>query len=334
MRAEELIVRDGDGVDHVLARYQAHEGTRIPSQRRFLVSPDARRLVFAEAGGDGLVIREHDGRSRRIGLSGLLDFRFADAQTLAVSSHARQIHIALETGDVTPLAGVPTVRWMEPCPDGMVVLHQVGSQSCVTLVRVDGTTTRLAEASQISRLMASPTSPRIAYCESHRLVTLDRDGGRRRAWDLGTVHGWVSNGEISADGSTVAIVNDRALLVSRDGRAPRPLWIEPGIQAVWLADDGVVAASHRSVFFAKGTAKVMMPGSGRVRTVRFSRRGPGVIVARDREVLHWAPGAVPRRLAAFEAPRDVLGAQRWRGGLAVWTGRRVEVLEEPAEIDD
>ena len=333
-RTEELIVRDDDGVGHPLATYSALEGMPVPSQRRFLASPDGRRLVFAEKGGDGLVIRAADGASRRIGLTGLLDFRFVNAATLAVSSHTRQVTVAVDRGEVTPVAQVPNVTWMEACPEGMVLRHRRGSTNCVSLVRHDGTTHRLAEAEQLTRVMAAPTSRRVAYCESHRLVILDLDGGPRRAWDLGKTHAWPRNGEISADGSTVAIAGDHALLVSRDGRAPRPLWVEPGINAVWLRGDELLAASHRKVLLARGRAKVTMPGVGRIATVRFARRGTGVIVARDREVLAWTPGQAPTRLAAVGAPRHALGAQRWDGGLAIWTGRRVKVPEEAHPIFD
>jgi hypothetical protein len=208
----------------------------------------------------------------------------------------------------------------------MVLLHQDGPISRVTLARHDGTTTTIGEASQITRLMAARDEERVAYCESHRLVVADLKG-QRRSYELGETHAWVQNGEMSADGSRIALANDKALFVSDGGRAPKPLWVEKGINAVWLRKDELVSASPRKVFFARGRSHVTMPGTGRVTTVRFDRRGDGVIVARDRDVLRFEPGSAPKLLARLDAPRDVLGAQRWAGGLAIWAGRRVEAAE-------
>ncbi|MCA9621566.1 MAG: hypothetical protein KC731_21235 [Myxococcales bacterium] len=336
-RAESLIVRDDGRPEREIARFSADLGTVIPSQRRFLVSPNGQHLAHAATGGRAVVVRAAGGGEHRLPLADVLDFRFTGDGRLVASSAGEQASLDLATGAVEHLGRLDGVRWMEPCRDGVVLLRKVAGADRISRLDGQGRVAEVAEPTRVTRLMAARDGTRVAYTTPWQLHAVDFADRVPKAKLLGMTAGEVHNGEMSADGSQIAIVNHRALMVAEGDGPPRTAWVEAGIFAVWIEGEALVAASPKRAFFRKPGGDLELSGQVGLRNLRFARDGGGgVVLVRERSMLRWLPGREPSHLASMSKERQgfLLAAQRWAGGDVMWTGRQViedELDAEPLE---
>lgn len=139
---------------------------------------------------------------------------------------------------------------------------------------------------------------------------------QRVAWIPGTVE----NAEMSWDGAEVAVASSEAVYLWREGEVVRLLEDLPNVHSLWFAADGRLAWANRArVVVREGDAlhRLEVPEDD-VRTMRFVRGGPGVVVVRSTRALAWVPGlGRPTVLAQACAGETLQYADVWRGQ-AVW----------------
>ncbi len=95
---------------------------------------------------------------------------------------------------------------------------------------------------------------------------------------------------------------------------------EPNIHSVWFARDGRLGYASETVAAivdASGTHRVA--GDGRFTMLRFDTLSARAFAATSAHVWDVAP-AVPEVVATPPQGREVLGADRFAGGVVLWTG--------------
>src|SRR5258706_14228211 len=121
-RGEKLILQTPKG-EEVLAEY-SQTPSWLPTQRRFLASPDGSRIAFLRKGL--IVIRDARGSEVEISDVAAADFRFrgdgSEIVTARRSSNGAEIVlVTVATGGIRPLARAGNVTWLECSREGVVV---------------------------------------------------------------------------------------------------------------------------------------------------------------------------------------------------------------------
>jgi hypothetical protein len=320
-RGEKLILKTPDG-GQVLAEY-SQTPSWLPTQRRFLASPDGSQIAFLRKGM--IVVRDRRGSEVEISEVAAADFRFrADGSEIATarrsSNGAEIVLVTVATGGSRPLARVGNVTWLECSREGVVVAELVnGKDDEVTLATWAGVAHKLAKAPSISRVLAGQASRRAAFVVDRDVYAVDvsMPGGRPKR--IGRARDAIVNAEMSPDGSKIALVTGRSVEFIDKERPPKILSTEPGVHTVWFSADGseLAWASAQRVTLVSSKKRYQLDGKNVVRGARFHRFERGLVVARGQEALHWKPGSSPTVLA--DAGGELIGAEATHAGIVLFS---------------
>jgi hypothetical protein len=309
------------------------------SQQVIQVSPDGRRLAWAEATGMGFaILHVRDARTDRVVAQGrLADFRFSpDSAEIAALVDGKVMRVDLDTGSTTTTE-LDAPRWVEWNAMGLVVLHRApdGRDAITLLPRWTHPVTVIASHAPVSRLTTAAKTGKIAWFEdggatgTGRIWEMDLADDDPKPRQAGTsVGGRVLNAEMAPDGSAYAWVTGWGVFVA-DGAMPRHEEADDAVHSLWYGPDGELA-------FASPKRVVVIDERGRhekavaARTMRFRRDGAGLIIVRERDAVVW--DFRHRATSSLLAPRAnaVWAADSFAGGVVTWTvEERPERLSTP-----
>jgi hypothetical protein len=331
VRGEVLSLRKPGRSDIELMRSrETSYGEAFPSQRRFLVSPDARMLAYTSPGKQLLTLMRRDGASLVITGVENQEIRFSpDAKTFAavrwVENKRRVERVDLTKLTIEPWADLSSVFWMEFSGDGLVVLHaeEGSSDRCFTLLPWSGEPRLLGRTNAwVSRFVAAKATSRVAYFSGYDIVSIDGLGGAPET--IAVTNTFVTNAEMSPDGRTIVLTGGQGTFrVEGDGPLER-LDANPS-HTIWFARDGqsFVWANPSGVVWQKGSERRVLASepNATINAARYLPASPGLIVSRGRDLLRWNPErSEVEVLASAEPSREMLGADVFGGGLVLWIG--------------
>jgi hypothetical protein len=331
-RDEQVVLRRGRAPERVLAQGSVHgywhEERFLPSQRRFQVSPDARVLAYTSPSDGYLHLLRRDGAEAHFGDLHGRDLRFSpDGGTLAfVRPTGRIERVDLRRLEAHLWAELQNPEWIEFCADGLVVLHDAPSAGhALSLVPWGGAPRLLARTEwRIARFVAAKTGSRVVFfTHAGDAWSIDAPGEEpRRIAGERSFH--VTNAEMSTDGRTVAFASSSGLFVIEGDGAPELRSPDGFVHSVWFSRDGALAwASPNAAAWSKdGAQQKLGPGEGHIVAMRFLQASPGLVITRGREVVQWSPERDEAQvlLSLEEGDRELLGADLFDGGVALWVG--------------
>jgi hypothetical protein len=326
-------VAGGDEVE--LARMPAAvpEGADTFSQRRLLVGPGGRTLVYAGPGGQ-LRVRGPGGEVAIERVNGR-DARFSpDGRLLAVmqarpggESWSVMLFAADGTGG-RELGRVRQPGWVEWVEGGVVVtdVDQARSGAALRYFPLAGKARLLvSHRSMGERFTAASRGTRVLFFVDLDVLSVDVNGGEPRR--VGRLPHVAWNVEMKPDGSEAAIVAGRKLYRWTPSGMELLETSRP-IHTVWYSDDGeslAYASLDRATLVTGGRRRELraQPGA-ELRSLRFRRGGDGLVAVRGGEVLLWRPDAADpvRVLARSRAGQTLLGADAFEAGPVLWTEDR------------
>jgi dipeptidyl aminopeptidase/acylaminoacyl peptidase len=330
-RDEQVVLRKGSASERVLAQGAIHgywDLESLPSQRRFQVSPDARVLAYTSPADGYLHLLRRDGAEAHFGDIHGRDLRFSpDGGTLAfVRPTGRIERVDLRRLEARPWAELQNPEWIEFCADGLVVSHDAPSAGhALSLVPWDGPPRQLARTEwRTARFVAAKAGSRVVFFTYNREAwSIDEPGEEpRRIADK--LPSQVTNAEMSPDGRAVAFASSSGLFVIQGDGEPELRSSDAFVHSVWFSRDGALAwASPNAAVWSKdGAQQKLGPGEGHIVAMRFLQASPGLVITRGREVVLWSPERGEEQvLISLEEPRrELLGADLFDGGVALWVG--------------
>jgi dipeptidyl aminopeptidase/acylaminoacyl peptidase len=307
-------------------------GPRVPSQRRFLVSPDGRHLAYASQADGKLRVRGVAGPEITIERVQGRDARFsADGRYLAAVVSARVGRsyrpgvaiLDLGTGARRVLFTAAYAIWIEWVRDGIVALHRAPGAIAhnLTFLPLTGEPRSLATAPHIERFTAAARAGRVVYFAAGEAYSIEIGPFTAAPRRLGPTPGRVENAEMSPDGRRVAFATAQGLWVIDREAAPRLFDATPGVHAVWFSRDGrrLAYASRQKAVVLDGSRRYELPTPWGLETMRFRAGTGALVVVQLDEVLLWHPGREPRRIAKVPGSVHLQGADLFAGQVVLWT---------------
>ena len=325
----------------------------VPSQRRFVVSPDGSVLAYVHAPTGALHLRYASGFEAVVSGVHSRDFRFSpDGRRVAILSGDRppggedlideplrdRVEVLdVMTGDRRVLGEVPRSKWVEWVRDGIVVEHGATSvpDEALTFFALDGTPRVLVTDTQIHRFTAASRGSRVVWFAPHWMYRIDLDDPSGTIERVTGNTEAVNNAELSPDGSRLVWLTWRAVYTLDEGDVPRELEAGKAYHSLWFSRDGstLLYASEDEVVWTGPDGRTLRYGgaSAPILSARFRRDAPGVIVARRDAVVAWDPiSATAIRLAVGDGEADIEAADVYRGSAVVLRSRDGEEDPLPA----
>jgi hypothetical protein len=344
---ERLLITHGGAVTELASAQDFARLSSGYSQRVFQVSPDGRATAYLDVEGEQVraVNAVWPEGTARVEVRGWLgDFRFSgDSRALAVLADDALTVVDLAGGGIVHQYG-PAARgtWVDWSIDGPVTLQRdpAMGDAVVVLYRGVGRWTTLASSqAPITRLVAAPSSSTVAWFTEPVAA-----GGVSAIWRANTREphalptrwgsasgGTVLNAELSPDGRELAFVTGWGVFGLTEG-LPESLSDDTTVHSLWYAADGaLVLGSARQVAARPewGAPFRALIGSG-VRTVRLDRVRGGLVLVKDREVLHWdMRSARPTKLAVARAGERLISADHTLRGIVTWVAREASHRPRP-----
>lgn len=314
-----------------------------PSQRQFQVSPDGRVLAYARTDKNAIHLLRRDGAEAVIERVSGYDARFTpDGRTLAVAAegedyeHPRVDRVDLRTFERSPWAVLPhSPWWMELCAAGLVVSHWgKGMAGEVTLLPWIGEPQ--AFASDDRRTGIGPGFQRFCAARAGtRVVCIDRrlawsfDGPGATPRELPIDPQPVPNAELSPDGRVLAVATRNGLLLFEGDGPPQRFAIESAVQSVWFSPDGAElawATSDVAVWRRGRDERRLVLREGTIAAMRFVHGGRGLLLSIGGDLVLWSPER-DEETVLTSVEGELLGADLFDGGLALWAGKPWEPYE-------
>jgi len=314
-RAEQLTLITSDGTPVVLAA-ESREPGELATQDVFQVSGDGAYLAYAFGGA--LHVRGADGVERTVADYGQhSQMRFSpDGRRLAAVVGDERAHIVvmdLESGDVHDVATLPQgVRQLEWTRDRLVAL----SANQLVAVPLDGAPKPLLVDYGIERFAAG----------GDRVVVFDRQDQATHVLaldvtapqdlhELTSVEDPVTNAALTLDGTRLAFTTQLAVFESTGDAKPTAISDRFGVHSLWFARDGRLGyASTESATVLVGARAQRFDSDGQIAMLRFDPRTNEMLVATQTHA--WDSD---KRLASPPAGHTLLGADRFAGGVVMWT---------------
>jgi len=328
VRIERLTVVTPDGATVELAT--AHRvGGALESQDEVAVSPDGSYLAWTTAEDARLHLRDAKGKERILPryASGRR-MRFSpDGKWLAAITEVghgdwhKLVAWELATGRISPLVDGEAIGRFEWRADGIIV----ALNDELIQVSLTGARRTLLTGAHIQRFVAADGGREIVFVDTpHRpeILAIDLEHPER-VHKLGVVRGeQVAMAERSPDGSRVVFATKTGLYIIEGDHAPREISSRRDVHSLWFASDGRLAyasTAGATVIDGKHVRRNQTP----TRMLRFDKLSGQVMLASDGgELLGWDP-ATNRKTLIAKTPKGepLLGAERYQGGVVLWTGR-------------
>ena len=336
MRTERLLLLPPTGGAPVELATATRTVGAVDSQDELAVSPDGRYLAWTTPEDERLHLRDPEGHDQVLARYGRR-MRFSpDGKWLAAITDVgrgdwhKLIVWELATGHSQSLITVSYPGRFEWTRDGIVIAR--GSELVHVPLAGDPRVLFKAQGNEyLERFTAAATSSRVILVTGTeragdrslnvRALDLDHPDRIRR---LGTVPGTgVDNAEQSPDGNRVVLATTRGLYVIDGDRTPRELSNRRDVHSLWFAPDGRMAyASPLGATVLDGRRARRLEPRDPIQMMRFEHGSARVLVAAGRDVRAWDPESGQQTLLASAQPGEqALGADRYQGGVVLWTGR-------------
>ena len=328
-RAEWLVLRPAGGGAPVTLFSERRGAGDLTTQDIFQVSPGGAYLAYAA--GSALHVRAADGSERTIAdYQRAGEMRFSpDGQRLAAvvgeAEHHRVIVFDLAAGTTRELGRFELVRQLEWMKDAIVVQVLDARRETIRELPLAGEPRVLLERGygELDRFVAAATGTRIVAFVRDRegrgthVLALDAATSAEPR-ELGVVHDSITNAAASLDGEHVAFTTAVAVFELAGDERPRAISPRDHVHSLWFARDGRLGyASDTSVTILDGTRAQRFDGDGPIRMLRFDPTSSAALVAAAHA---WdAAAAKPQRIGSVAAGEDLLGVDRFAGGLVLWT---------------
>lgn len=314
-RAEQLTLVGNDGTPVVLAA-ETREPGQLATQDVFQVSADGAYLAYAFV--DKLHVRAADGVERTLAeYRAGSQMRFSpDGTRLAAvigEAHERVVVMDLASGDVHEVAQLPQrIRQLEWTRDRLVAL----AGNALVTVPLEGSPATLMIDWGIDRFAAG----------GDRIVVFDRqDSGThvlaldvaapQDLHELRTVEDPVTNAALTRDGTRLAFTTQVAVFEGIGDAKPTAISDRSGVHSLWFSRDGRLGyASDRSATVLDGDHAERFDSDGAIAMLRFDAHSNVPLVATQTHA--WGAG---KRLASPPPGQLLLGADRFAGGVVMWT---------------
>jgi WD40 repeat protein len=326
-RTERLVlVPPGGGAPVELAMTGRVAGS-VDSQDELAVSPDGAYLAWTTSDDERLHLRDADGHERLLPrydhkmrfspdgawLAALTDVGRGDRHQLVAWE--------LATGRRQPLVTATRVDRFEWVRGGLVVAD--GDELAYAPLAGDRRRVFAAAPGEQLRRFTATASRVVVVVETKRglrVRSLDIDHPEH-VRELGAVPGTrVDNAEQSPDGTRTVLATDTGLYVVDGDTPPRELSGRRDIHSLWFAPDGRLA-------YATLTGTTVLDGKHAHRLeratnmMRFAKGSTQALVASGSEVRAWEPTTNEQAVVATAPAGEALvGADRYRGGVVLWTG--------------
>ena len=308
VRDEALILRKPGKPDEALVRSREWSyRDAFPSQRRFLVSPDARSLAYTSPDKQTLEVVRRDGGRVSMGGAGNQELRFSpDGRTLA-AAHFHERAVRIERINLARLtaerwADLPSVVWIEFCARGLVVLHhgEGSGARAFTLLPWSGEPRQSWRPTGSSRgSWSAKSGTRLVFFRGNDVMSIDVAAGGEPQ-KLGRTRVLVTNAEMSPDGRVFVVATEEEAYVC-EGEGPLVPLDGADVHTVWFARDGLsfVWANSQQVTWQSGaeTRKLEAAEGKPIWAARYLAASPGLVVSRGRDLLRWNPAPGRARLA-------------------------------------
>jgi hypothetical protein len=316
-RIERLELVQADGTRVHLA-FQERDPGELTTQDVFQVSPDGAHLAYAA--DNTLHVRAADGSERALTgyeLHGLVRFSPDSKYLAAVLGQDEQRVVALDlaTGEAHALAAFPRVRQLEWSHGGLVAsVQDSGRDELVALPQ-----RKTLFAGDIDRFVAAATGTRIVVFHRNGAATqvLAFDAATPAVThELAVVLDPITNAAASLDGGHVAFTTAVALFTATGDARADAISDRGNIHSLWFAHDGRLgyASPMSATILDHGHAR-RFDSEGQIAMLRFDPTSDSALVATP----HGAWDAMTSQLIAKQ--EDLLGVDRFAGGLVLWTGR-------------
>jgi len=333
VRDEALTLRRTGSPDIEL--FRAKESVYLgqyPTQGRFQVASNAQFLAYTIPRKNTLTVVRRDGRVAQF--ASVVEDRFRispDSKWLFVGrSYDGRFGISridLNTMQIASNEPFHSAIWLEFCADGLLVLEFVyeasGTKCKLSLMPWQGESQVVANIDGYPRRFAcAKAGSTIAYFDQGKVWSIAKQGAEPTLLaDLGYA---VENAEMSPDGRSLIVLTQKDAYVFQDGKLERTLGI-PNAHTIWFSQDGsqFLVANESKVHWQRGekTAVLEAEKAAPIRTARFAPMSPWIMVARGSEAIRWNPaGNDAEVIASAEDGQEMLAADVFAGGVAIWTG--------------
>ena len=328
-RSERLVLLPSAGGAPVELATAGRVAGSVDSQDELAVSPDGTYLAWTTTDDDRLHLRDADGHERTLARYGR-KMRFSpDGKWLAAFTDVGRgdwhqlIVWDLATGRTRSLLAARSLGRFEWARGG-IVIAQGDELVYVPLAGDRRSLFKPASGEQLHRFTASAASSRVAVVVETkrglqvRALDVEQPGPVR---ELGTVPGTrVENAEQSGD--RVVLATTTGVYVVDGDTAPRELSGRRDIHSLWFAADGRLAyASPAGTTVLDGKRAHRLETREPIGMMRFDHTSARVLVAAGRDVRSWDPASDQQTvLASTQEGEQLLGADRYRGGVVLWTG--------------
>jgi hypothetical protein len=312
----------------------------FPTQGRFQVSPNAHFLAYSVPRSNALTVVRRDGTVAQFANFVNDRFRFSpDNKWLYVARDYDMkfgiSRIDLASVKITSHEHLKNAVWLDFCADGLVVIEIVWESSQtirrLSLMPWQGQPRVLAEVNdQVTRFAAAKAGSAIAYFDKGKVWAISNPGATPVLWgDLGAE---VTNAEMSPDGRSLLVLTDKNAHLLQDGKLVASLGI-PHAHTVWFSQDGnqFVVANETKIRWQRGEKSAVIEAEPKspIRTARFAPMSPWVMIARGADAVRWNPEqGDAETIASADDGQEMLAADVFAGGLAIWTGSPWEIRKD------
>ncbi len=330
-RTERLVLVAADGATTELAAAERVAGS-VDSQDELAVSPDGAYLAWSTPEDDRLHLRDAAGHEQILPGYGRR-MRFSpDGKWLAAITEVgrgdwhKLIVWELATGQIVALLVADELGRFEWARGGVVI----AKRDELVYVSLAGARRSLFAATggeRLERFTAAPAGNRIALfvqtARGLKLRSLDLEQPERIR-ELGTVRGdRIENAEPSPDGTRVVFATPAGLYAVDGNGAPSELSSRSDVHSLWFGPDGRLAyASITGTTVLDGKRARRNEPQDATRMMRFEKGSSRVLLAVGSELRAWDPATDQQTVLASAQPGDdLLGGERYRGGVVLWVGR-------------
>ena len=319
----------------------------LPTQRRFLVAPGSRSVAFSD--GPLLRVRTLGGSSYSVPHYAGGDYRFsADGRQLFLvrrpNSQDLVERLDLATGKRVEIGRCPRVRWLELHRGGVAAhisdrdsLFENKSPADAEKIVVwrDGRRIVDLRAVSVRRFGSAESSSRLAWIEGGMLLSHDSRAKGAKPKLVRPVHGRITNSETSLNGRWFVWVSsvDGVWVYDHKTKTVKRLLAETGVHTIWFSLDSrhLLLANRTSLWWIRGKRHFRYQPKRKIVGARFDKQETAAVVTTHGGIYHWRPGGSWTELVPKPSGWQLLGGQRYAGGVVVWSAKS-EFKRKPPRV--